>query len=1385
MNIRDPRRQTFRQPVKTSGLRAVRKAPQPKPPAKAKYALFALGSVLAVTVAMAWNPPTQTVHGFTTASDYNATKESGCTNSGEGCHGAETEYTDFNAYHPDTDCTSCHEYEGVGCIPCHSPREHECALCHDGSMKNAPDRVRITDPYPHGHYRETTHTATATDMKAVVKASEDGEAQASCKECHSRDLKAAHTAVPAVDGSPYGSDIGCGECHNDVRAFGQAEVLSDWKSRTCEACHGVDSSSPMHSSTVADPVEATDAGCSDTGVGCHDSTDLHALHADAPKNCSGSASKGEPGCHDLDIESHLPTAKSCGGDSEDDCHRGSNGSEYQHENMVASHGPTTGVAASGVYEGERCGSCHYMAPGTASLITEHARATSAMSGVGTGCVRCHNNVSAAAVVADGWTERETSASCSACHSGDGIQAAHTRDLTAAHLVVSGSEGCANSGAGCHPTSSLADVGTSATALHSSCLRCHATDSSNGNAPYDPTKKTCGSGRDCHNGTGEFEPTSGMHTISGTAVGGTDARSHTAGQAQLSATLVDEASGVVTACTQCHSGVLGTEHRRSNATSAIAGTCVSCHNANAAASAVVKAGWPTKDTARACAGCHAGSAAPAPHTDIDTAHRATEYGRDGTPLAGSCARAGCHTTADVRVVHAELGCTFAGCHSNRGDIRGLAVMSCGGIDDERACHAGSARHATRTTKHLATEIDRYGNPVPGSCLRAGCHATTDVRTLHETTHCETAGCHVEGGPTLMTCGGSATTEGSCHAGSARHSQASTKHLATEIDRYGNPVPGSCLRAGCHATTDVRTLHETTHCETAGCHVEGGPTLMTCGGSATTEGSCHAGSARHSQASTKHLATEIDRYGNPVPGSCLRAGCHATTDVRTLHETTHCETAGCHVEGGPTLMTCGGSATTEGSCHAGSARHSQASTKHLATEIDRYGNPVPGSCLRAGCHATTDVRTLHETTHCETAGCHVEGGPTLMTCGGSATTEGSCHAGSARHSQASTKHLATEIDRYGNPVPGSCLRAGCHATTDVRTLHETTHCETAGCHVEGGPTLMTCGGSATTEGSCHAGSARHSQASTKHLATERTPDGTVTPGACATTGCHATTDVRTLHETTHCETAGCHVEGGPTNMGCGGQSGDAACHIGFGPTDHNADHSTDLNGTVGGITYGPGENVGCIGTCHATGLVAEHSARLGAGTLEGGGANVCSICHSAADGSGAYASSPAVTAAIASGDKRCIACHASGSSIDSAQAVASPPSTCLPSASIQASTEPLTTPVAESLLLKSAIPTPADPASEAPEQTEEKRDSTDSTGSTPPAQETSNTPDVKTPPTTDDDEDAQPTPPEPPAEQEPASEEECEREPSDETTEAPTIKASSASGSECLDCHEIRD
>ncbi len=793
---------------------------QPKPDEKqeqeaARKKLMRRGGIAFFSIALIaasaiWNPPTGSVHSFTEASDYSLQRDSGCTNSGEGCHGSETAYTDFNAYHPNIECTDCHDYQGVGCIPCHSPQEHECQVCHDGSVEGAPDRTKITDPYPRGHYRETTHTAMGTPFDEPMTTTEDGEASATCKDCHSRDLKNAHTGVTPVQDSDYGDGVGCGECHNDTRAQGLAQVKADWKKRSCEACHTKKSSSPMHDAKVASSVEPSgSAGCAATGSGCHDDVDLHGVHANAPKNCSGSAAKGEPGCHNLKLEASVPTATACGGGEDEACHADYTNDALSHKKDRDLHAPDSDApAADTSYYATACGECHLMARGGTSLIDEHARTTSGSIG----CRDCHNAL-ASGVALDADTPDYKSVACDTCHGHEGLDAAHAGDLTAAHEAAD-SAGCANSGVGCHPTADLSLVGGTAPnpGLHAACIRCHAASPGDGNVAWDPNAKSCGEGRACHGSAGAYSPATDIHAGGASRVDGRDSL-HDAGGAVLAATFTDDASGLTVACGSCHGKVLGTEHTRAN--SAIAsGTdtvCTRCHNANAAAGGVVKRDWQDSGNASACADCHGKGGAPAAHGAIATAHSGGELTGSGVLEAGACQGAGCHDTADLRVLHKTSGCATSGCHQSTGDIRGLGITTCGGDNPERSCHAGysaSAGHAD-TGAHKGTELNLAGDPSPGFCATAGCHTSTDLKKVHGANGCGVEGCHSTKGVIGATSCGGTKSATSCHAGfsAGEHFYDHSADLTGTVNdiTYGPGTNTGCF--GCH-NPDLITEHTAT-------------------------------------------------------------------------------------------------------------------------------------------------------------------------------------------------------------------------------------------------------------------------------------------------------------------------------------------------------------------------------------------------------------------------------------------------------------------------------------------------------------------------------------------------------------------------------------------------
>lgn len=321
-------------------------------------------------------------HSYSAASDYSESTQTGCSNSGVGCHGSDTGYADIRASYGHDGCTSG---------PCHTSTSKsnvtaklECLKCHSGGYAGAPNRASLGGAYPNGHYSETTHTAAA--MGRVVSAG--GTASAACSSCHVSSLRSSHSTVTTT---AYGNSITCYECHNDTRVGGSAQVLGDWAARTCEACHTSGSTVPMHSAAAAPVVTATvSGGCAATG--CH-STDLHQVHKDG-------ASCGLAGCHTA--VGVVPTQKTCG--STGSCHPTAPPGHKPHQTV------TTRLTTDATWKAA-CDSCHGTSHSNATCGSCHAPTkTRDVHKVGvhmesnTTCRSCHNVATA-----------DTSLNCRGCH----------------------------------------------------------------------------------------------------------------------------------------------------------------------------------------------------------------------------------------------------------------------------------------------------------------------------------------------------------------------------------------------------------------------------------------------------------------------------------------------------------------------------------------------------------------------------------------------------------------------------------------------------------------------------------------------------------------------------------------------------------------------------------------------------------------------------------------------------------------------------------------------------------------------------------------------------------------------------------------------------------
>jgi len=877
-------------------------------------------------------------HSFTTTSDYVAATETGCTNSGAGCHGADATRIDMAVpYHPATGCISgpCHQSAskpGYG-------GSNECVSCHDGNYTGAPDRVALTTT----HYNETTHTAAAASTTTSITAG--GSASARCNQCHNGvsagidGLSAQHQGLAAsqVTSATY-ANVACGECHSYSTQM-SAVVNSAWND-SCAACHTgtLGLAQVQHGSTAPVVNSSSTNSCGATGSSCHTTYDVHSLHKNAAGGCALT------GCHDYTKQGLNPTIQTCG--QVGGCHATYTSTTHTHASDAALHRPTASTQASSTtFAATACGACHDIRITGSSLTTEHALATSAKTGNANSCLNCHNNALSTATIAGNWATKNTVTACSTCHTG--TLAIHVDASSTAHADVV-STGCGNTGPGCHPTNDISQVGTPSTTanIHTSCLRCHdraatATTWTNGmlttpaNMQWNPALDTCG-GTECH-ASAYYNPSAGatqfQHRIGqADVVTGNDTDHHTASAALMASA---ENSGTATnVCSDCHIGTLASEHATTGpaaspikvgcTTGGYAGNTAGCHNTTtgtiaAGSAAQVKAGW----TNNLCADCHT-----AKHNAIATTHIGTST--QGCGASG----AGCHSTYDLAALHKNRagggGCKLSGCHDAANKSQRPAAKTCG---SGQACHTAytptaghfasttTGNEATHTATAMASKLDTatytYGNAC-SDCHSSGlksAHTTTtavldSARAAWTTPYC--ANCHnstfaeANSVTTIKTNSWSAKTCDQCHV-----TNGNGKHTTYTAPEHTATLNGGCTAssAGCHNTADVRVIHDKV---TAGCTASGPdsklgtavgchsldkqmPTTLSCG-----VGGCHSNhtNINHSAAHTLDQATST--YNNTTITGCTAsgAGCHGATDasyaVTQYHATagTTCTASKCH-------------------------------------------------------------------------------------------------------------------------------------------------------------------------------------------------------------------------------------------------------------------------------------------------------------------------------------------------------------------------------------------------------------------------------------------------------------------------------------------------------------
>lgn len=991
-------------------------------------------------------------HGYTAASDHNATAMTGCTNSGAGCHGATTVPGDaVTDFHPQgkIDCmtSKCHTSSTMTPAWKAGGSGAECSRCHDGSFVNAPTTIALNSAFPAGHYGETTHTAGG----ASTTVSAGGTATATCANCHNGVSTGIDGLYAQHQGTSSG-DVTCSGCHNANLSV-TAVVTGVW-AKTCAECHttGTLTGFEQHSASAPVANATSSLGCGASGTNCHSTYDVHALHKNAASGCNLS------GCHDYSKQGAAPAiaGMSCGSGG-GACHATYTGTTHAHAADAAKHQPTTSVQASSTtFAGVACGSCHDIRTSGSSLTTEHALATSAKTGNANVCLNCHNNALSTTAITGNWATKDTTSACSTCHTGALI--VHADPNATAHTKTN--TGCANSGAGCHPTGDLSQVGTPSTTanIHSTCLRCHdragsaswtsAMLTTPGNVKWDPTVTTCGAATGCHT-SAYYSTSTKQHRIGqANVVTGDDAK-HTTDATYM--TSHEDSGTAINICSDCHIGLLASEHATTSigavgcTTGGSGGT--GCHNTTtgsvaASSAATVKSSWASGS--KKCTDCHA-----AKHNAIGTAHTAT------SPLGCGATGTNCHTTYDLAALHKNRvgggGCQLAGCHDAANKSKRPTLKTCG---VGGSCHTGytvntafiTHTNSQETTNHAPTTTTQQTQTFLGNSCNS-CHVVAKADGGLVTEHgLSSSTMTVSPGNVCKNCHNNALSTtaiqnnwpakdgtaacASCHTGAmvVHSNEATTTHTKTNTGCGNTGV-------GCHPTNDLSQVG--TPSTTANIH--------------STCLRCHdrAGAASWT---VSLLTTPGNVKWSPTSNTCGAAtGCHPSTyystatqfhrvgqgDVTNGDDATH-HTA--NATSMTSVVTSGTATNTCNDCHLGTLV-----AEHATTSIGAVGCTTGGSSTK-GCHNTTTG------TVAAGSAAQVKASWTNDTCA-------DCHT--AQHNAIGTVHTATSTQGCG------ASGAGCHTTYDLVTLHKGTAggCKFSGCHDTANkskrPTIKTCG----SGGGCH--------------------------------------------------------------------------------------------------------------------------------------------------------------------------------------------------------------------------------------------------------------------------------------------------------------------------------
>ena len=839
-----------------------------------------------------------------------------------GCHESVlmSEHTTVGAvtYGTSISCTECHNSTGTGGAANSSVvrrdcrhLERPCAACHTGTRSS-------------GHVTSTPGPHAVNDSTQSVAA---GGAYCSSASCHvdfASNVSTAHSeATTMIASVNYDT---CSVCHRGGADAPVTDFYTQGAAWDCADCHPekVDAHGKKHelNLTSSNFDAGTQAGCTNSGDGCHgtsSSTDI-ADHHQPAAGCQ------EGVCHTSSGKSTHHEPFVCG-----DCHDG--GYQYALDTTalvdaapgghygVTTHTAGTAQADSTTYYSTACSTCHIM-----TLGAEHTRTTSV--GAAT-CSACHNDADATAIVTGDWADRDTTGACAACHGVGSIPAAHSGNFTSLHTTSSA--GCSASGAGCHNTDNI-----SSSSIHTACTRCHSTT-------YNPANKTCGNtGGACHNSS--YDNSTLVHNGTGGLADGNDATHHTSVLTSSSYTGTNSVDSDGKACSTCHTGTMTTAHTNTRVGSI---TCSGCHNSSVIATSplVVKASWSQK----LCTNCH--NAGATTHGSIESSHTGT-----GTGCASS--GAGCHTTGDLKALHAAKGCTITGCHGVDKEMVG-EVKTCGSISG--GCHntytasnhngrTGNDTTHTASTSYMQTKVDAAGS-LQLDC--AGCHIST-LGSEHNTVTVDTT---VTGGNKSISCTECHNSTGSAGAQNSSvgvikpgpwNDQCAACHTASRTTGHATSTPGP------HAVTDDSSAGQ--NCSTT-CHKNAASNVATFHSEATTDiasvtyntcNVCHRGSADTSIGAL---------YTKGAGWNCL--DCHPTKNVAHMpsHEASQSGLYnGITYADGTNVGCFGGPTNGDNSCHFSDLR-----LEHMPTAYTLNGE--------AGANRTLDGSrgSGYSTAGCEM--CHI--------------------------------------------------------------------------------------------------------------------------------------------------------------------------------------------------------------------------------------------------------------------------------------------------------------------------------------------------------------------------------------------------------------------------------